>query len=88
MENVVPTNSIQLWVKIKREQGLADLRFHDLRHEAVSRFVESGLSDQEVSAISGHKSMQMLKRYTHLRAENLVSRLDALGERRAWTSQG
>jgi integrase len=43
-----------------------DLRFHDLRHESVSRLVEAGLSDQEVATISGHKSMQMLKRYTHL----------------------
>jgi integrase len=72
-----------VWLKIKRGQGLADVRFHDLRHEAVSRFVESGLSDQEVSAISGHKSMQMLKRYTHLRAEDLVGRLDSLSERKA-----
>lgn len=57
---------------------MPDLRFHDLRHEAVSRLVEGGLSDQEVSAISGHKSMQMLKRYTHLRAEDLVAKLDKL----------
>ena len=66
-----------VWLNIKRTAGLSDVRFHDLRHEAVSRFVEAGFSDQEVSAISGHKSMQMLKRYTHLRAEDLVSRLDA-----------
>ncbi len=66
------------WLTIKRECGMADLHFHDLRHEAVSRFVEMGLSDQEVAAISGHKSMQMLKRYTHLRAEDLVSRLDGI----------
>lgn len=39
---------------------------------------EAGLSDQEVATISGHKSMQMLKRYTHLRAENLVGKLDKL----------
>ncbi len=70
-----------VWNKIKKRCGLTDLHFHDLRHEAVSRLVESGLSDQEVAAISGHKSMQMLKRYTHLRAEDLVSRLD-LVERR------
>ncbi|HFJ9685499.1 TPA: site-specific integrase, partial [Pseudomonas aeruginosa] len=50
--------------------------------EAVSRLVEGGLSDQEVSAISGHKSMQMLKRYTHLRAEDLVSKLDLLERER------
>lgn len=67
------------WLAIKRELGMADLHFHDLRHEAVSRLVEAGLSDQEVSAISGHRSMQMLKRYTHLRAEDLVRRLDKLG---------
>jgi integrase len=67
-----------VWLNIKREQGLADIRFHDLRHEAVSRFVEAGFSDQEVSAISGHKSMQMLKRYTHLRAEDLVDRMDGI----------
>jgi hypothetical protein len=41
-----------MWQKIKRDHGLVDLHFHDLRHEAVSRFVEAGFSDQEVSAIS------------------------------------
>jgi len=66
----------KLWTRITSDVGLSDLHFHDLRHEAVSRLVEAGLSDQEVAAISGHKSMQMLKRYTHLRAEDLVTKLD------------
>lgn len=69
----------KVWDNIKTSLGLSDLRFHDLRHEAVSRLVEAGFSDQEVSAISGHRSMQMLKRYTHLRAEDLIDRLDAIG---------
>lgn len=73
-----PYNFNKVWLDIKRAAGCADFRFHDLRHEAVSRFVEAGLSDQEVSAISGHRSMQMLKRYTHLRAEDLVAKLDTL----------
>jgi integrase len=68
----------KLWAGIVQDLGLADLHFHDLRHEAVSRLVEAGLSDQEVATISGHKSMQMLKRYTHLRAEDLVAKLDKL----------
>ena len=68
----------KLWADAVRGIGLADLHFHDLRHEAVSRLVEAGLSDQEVASISGHKSMQMLKRYTHLRAEDLVAKLDRL----------
>ncbi len=66
------------WGLLKKSLGMPDLRFHDLRHEAVSRLVEGGLSDQQVSAISGHKSMQMLRRYTHLRAEDLVERLDQI----------
>lgn len=78
-----PYNFNKAWGAIKAEAGMLDLHFHDLRHEAVSRFVEAGLSDQEVSAISGHKSMQMLKRYTHLRAEDLVGRLDELARGRS-----
>ena len=54
---------------------LEDLRFHDLRHEAISRLVEQGLSTFEVSTMSGHKSLQMLKRYTHLEAEKVATKL-------------
>ncbi|MDA8420527.1 MAG: site-specific integrase [Pseudomonadota bacterium] len=55
--------------------GIKGLRFHDLRHEAISRLFEKGLNLMEVAAISGHKTLQMLKRYTHLRAEDLAKRL-------------
>jgi integrase len=65
-----------VWQRIVKKVGIEDFRFHDLRHEAVSRFFEAGLTDVEVSTISGHKSMQMLRRYAHLRAENLISKLD------------
>lgn len=54
---------------------LADLRFHDLRHEAVSRLFEKGLNMMEVASVSGHKTLQMLKRYTHLKAEDLAKKL-------------
>jgi len=54
---------------------LRDLRFHDLRHEATSRLFEKGLNPMQVAAITGHKTLQMLKRYTHLRAEDLVGLL-------------
>lgn len=77
----------KVWDNIKTSLGLSDLRFHDLRHEAVSRLVEAGFSDQEVSAISGHKSMQMLKRYTHLRAEDLVDRLDTIDKAKSKRSK-
>ncbi|WP_428249524.1 site-specific integrase [Ferrovibrio sp.] len=47
---------------------IKDFRFHDLRHEAISRFFERGMSIVEVAAISGHRTLQMLSRYTHPRA--------------------
>ena len=58
-----------------KKAGIVDLRFHDLRHEAVTRFFELGLNPMEVAAISGHKTMQMLKRYTHLRAAELALKI-------------
>jgi integrase len=54
---------------------LVGLRFHDLRHEAVSRFLEAGLNPLEVGMISGHKTLAMLQRYAHLRPEQLVAKL-------------
>ncbi len=54
---------------------LADLRFHDLRHEAVSRLFEKGLNVVEVASISGHQSLQMLSRYTHLSPSELLKKL-------------
>nr|WP_220496185.1 site-specific integrase [Pectobacterium carotovorum] len=66
------------WRVALKALAIDDLHFHDLRHEAISRFFELGtLNVMEVAAISGHKSMNMLKRYTHLRATHLVRKLDA-----------
>jgi integrase len=62
--------------KVKPDPGyLLDLTFHDLRHEATSRFFEKGLNPMQVAAITGHKTLQMLKRYTHLKAEDLAELL-------------
>lgn len=54
---------------------LRGLRFHDLRHEAVTRLFEKGLNPIEVGMVSGHKTLSMLQRYTHLRSEELVHKL-------------
>ena len=61
-----------------RACGRAEVKnfhFHDLRHEATSRLFEKGLNPIEVASITGHKTLQMLKRYTHLRAEDLAKKL-------------
>jgi len=46
---------------------LAGLRFHDLRHTAITKLAESQVSDQTIMAIAGHVSQQMLEHYSHIR---------------------
>lgn len=58
------------------DDAFPDLRWHDLRHEAISRLFElTDLRDNEIMAISGHLRAEMLTRYTHLRADRLGARL-------------
>ena len=72
---VTPNGFRLAWDRLRSRAGLSDLRFHDLRHEAISRFFELGLNIPEVAVISGHKDPRMLFRYTHLRAEEIVHKL-------------
>ena len=75
----ITANALRLaWERLKQRAGIVDLRFHDLRHEAVSRFFEAGLSVPEVALISGHRDPRMLFRYTHLRPEDVAKKLRAL----------
>ncbi len=69
-------NAVRLaWERLKIKGNIKDLHFHDLRHEAISRFFEKGLSIPEVALISGHKDVRMLFRYTHLKPEDILSKL-------------
>ncbi|RMG24903.1 MAG: site-specific integrase, partial [Methanobacteriota archaeon] len=65
----------QAFCRVRDALGIKDLRFHDLRHEATSRLFEKGLNPMQVSAITGHKTLSMLKRYTHLKAQDLAEML-------------
>lgn len=72
---ITPNGLRQAWKRLVRRVGLDGLHFHDLRHEAVSRFFEMGLSVPEVALISGHRDPRMLFRYTHLRPEDVGRKL-------------
>ncbi len=61
--------------------GITDLHFHDLRHEAISRFFEMGLNAPEVALISGHRDMRMLFRYSHPMRENVLDKMDSCPSR-------
>lgn len=70
-------NSVRMaWERLTARANIQDLHFHDLRHEAISRFFEMGLSVPEVALISGHRDYRMLFRYTHLKPEELAKKLN------------
>jgi integrase len=71
------------WRRILKRAAIEDFRFHDLRHEATSRLFERGLSIMEVQRITGHKTLAMLIRYTHMDVSRIVERLDATESRDA-----
>ncbi|MEQ1944761.1 site-specific integrase [Mesorhizobium sp. VNQ89] len=64
------------WVRLAKRAKVDDLHFHDLRHEAISRFFEKGLTVPEVASISGHKDVRMLLRYAHADNSRVISKLD------------
>lgn len=78
----ISSNAVRLaWERLRKRAGLEDLRFHDLRHEAVSRLFEAQLSVPEVALIVGHRDSRMFIRYTHTRPELVAEKLAATDER-------
>ena len=73
---VSATQITHTFIKACEKAKIEDLTFHDLRHEATSRFFENtDLDVMEIKSITGHKTLQMLARYSHLRTHRLVNRL-------------
>ena len=82
-EKVFPitANCLRLaWGRARAKAEIKDLRFHDLRHEAISRFFEMGMSIPEVALISGHKDVRQLFRYTHLNPSNVFKKYAAFSQ--------
>ncbi len=66
----------------------AGLRFHDLRHHAITELAESQASDQTIMAIAGHVSPKMLAHYSHVRLEAKRNALEAISSKRADQTSG
>ena len=78
-ESVFPISDYSIrngWDRLVKRANIADLRFHDMRHEAVSRFFEMGLSVPEVAAISGHRDYRTLASYNHVDTFRMVQKLN------------
>jgi len=66
------------WRTLTKKAGLPGLRFHDLRHCAITQLAESGASDSTIMAIAGNVSRRMLERYSHVRMEAKRKAMEAL----------
>lgn len=71
--SIHPQTISKYFTEACRELGIPDLHLHDLRHDGISSLFENGFAIHEVALVSGHKSWNMLKRYTNLKPESLHS---------------
>ena len=71
----------QPWEKALKAAGITDFHWHDLRHTAASYLAMSGVSLVEISKILGHRTMQMVSRYSHLSNEHIVATGEKLAAR-------
>jgi integrase len=70
------------WRSLRKAAGIGGLRFHDLRHHAITELAESQASDATIMAIAGHVSRQMLEHYSHVRLDLKRQALNGLATRR------
>lgn len=73
---LTPNAVKQAWTRARNRADLPHLHLHDLRHEATTRLAEKGWNILELAAVTGHQDLQMLKRYTNLRAADLARKMD------------
>lgn len=66
------------WKAVLQETGLADFRFHDLRHTCGSWLVQSGVALTDVKEVLGHSTIRMMERYAHNAPENSTAAVDKL----------
>lgn len=72
---ITPVRLRREWEAARVAAGIPDIRLHDMRHEGTSRLFEKGLNVMEAASVTGHKTLSMLKRYTHLNPTNIAKKL-------------
>jgi integrase len=69
------------WVKALKAAGIENFHWHDLRHTAASYLAMSGVSLVEIAKVLGHRTLQMVARYSHLSDGHIVATGEKLAER-------
>ena len=74
-------NPDNYWYRAVEEAQIADFRFHDLRHSAASYLAMSGTPLLDIAEILGHKTLQMVKRYSHLSDSHIADAVARMNEK-------
>ena len=64
---------------VRKRAGLPDIHLHDLRHTAASHLIMSGVDIRTLADILGHRTLQMVQRYTHLLHDHKLDAIDKIG---------
>ena len=75
-----PIDIRKAWQNARDKAGIEDFRFHDLRHSAASYLAMNGANPLEIAEVLGHKTLQMVKRYSHLsesHTRSIVEKMNA-----------
>ena len=77
----IPINIRAHWLEAIRTANIENFRYHDLRHSAASYLAMNGASLTEIAEILGHKTLQMVKRYSHLSESHTSKVVEAMNKR-------
>lgn len=77
----MPIDIRKAWENARDQAGLVDFRFHDLRHSAASYLAMNGASQLEIAEVLGHKTLQMVKRYSHLSEDHTRKVVETMAEK-------
>ncbi len=75
-----PLNIQKIWESAVKNAEIDDFRFHDLRHSAASYLAMNGATTGEIAEILGHKTLQMVKRYSHLTEQHTAKVVAKMNE--------
>lgn len=77
----------QAWVKALRAAEIENFVFHDLRHTYATYALESGASPVVLARLLGHKTLDMVQRYAHVRDDHAAEVVKTMNERYLSCSQ-
>ncbi|CAH0540915.1 site-specific integrase [Vibrio marisflavi] len=78
-QNIPLTDVKKPWLRLMKESGIENFRFHDLRHHFASKLVMAGVDLNTVRELLGHSDLKMTLRYAHLAPEHKAAAVSMIG---------